>query len=174
MKVMRKGERGFSLIELVIVIGLTGVICAGITGAILGVFNADARTRDSMTAVYQVRHAGKLVSEDVLEAQKVTPGPSLGFPLSLSWTEVDGEPTYEVVYRLAGPVGEPQILWRDYYVDREANPDPVSITKVAEHIDPETSFAPVGGGAYSFTVTATVGGQSETRILQLRPRPTQQ
>jgi len=46
---------------------------------------------------------------------------------------------------------------------------------VAEYIDDsdcaQTSFVPAGGGNFILTVTATVGGQSETRVYEIEPRP---
>ena len=180
IKKLKRGQKGLTLIELVIVIGLTSIVVAAITGTILGVFNTDARTRNDMTAVYQVRHAGKLVSEDILQAQHVTPGASSGFPLSLNWTEVGETPnTYKVIYKLVDMSGGPgglKILWREYYLNSALN----STTKVAEYINPDptkTSIDPSepcsypNCGAYTFTVTATVGGVSETRVYQVTPRP---
>ena len=176
MKKLGKGQRGFTLIELVIVIGLTSIVVAAITGTILGVFNTDARTRNDMTAVYQVRHAGKLVSEDILQAQHVTPGAITGFPLSLNWTEVGETPnTYKVIYKLVDMSGGLKILWREYYINPDIDPDPVSTTKVAEYIDPDpTKTSCVWDNVnkvLTFTVTATVGGVSETRVYQVTPRP---
>jgi prepilin-type N-terminal cleavage/methylation domain-containing protein len=181
MKELKKGQWGFTLIELILVIGLTGIIAAAITMTVFQVFNMDARTRNDMTAVYQVRQAGKLVSEDILEAQSVSVNTtaSTGFPVTLTWTEVGGAPKYEVVYKLAGTLAGPQILWREYYINRDTNPDPASITKVAEYIDvtidpgtgkPKTNCS-YAGDVVTFTVTATVGEQSETRVYQVTPRP---
>jgi prepilin-type N-terminal cleavage/methylation domain-containing protein len=170
MKKMKKGQKGFTLIELVIVIGLTGIIAAGITGVIMGVFNTDARTRDDMTAVYQVRQAGKLVSQDIMQAQNVTASGNLAAILTLNWTD-QGNNKYGLIYSLQG-TGSVRTLWRKYYFNSALN----STTKVAEYIDSDhTSCTPLGvlpaGGVLTFTVTATVGGQNETRVYQVKPRP---
>jgi prepilin-type N-terminal cleavage/methylation domain-containing protein len=169
MKKLKKGQWGFTLLELVIVIGLTGLIAGGLTLTIMRVFNMDALTRDDMIAVYQVRQAGKLVSQDVLEAQNVTAGGSSGFPLTLNWTVNNDK--YGVVYTLEG-TGALRILQRKYYFKSALN----STTKVAEYIAfNQTNCAPLGvlltGNALTFKVTATVGGQSETRTYQVKPRP---
>ena len=66
MKKLKKDQRGLTLIELVIVIAITGLITAGITMTIMQVFNMNTRASNRMTAVSQVQHAGKLVSEDIL------------------------------------------------------------------------------------------------------------
>lgn len=173
MKKLRKDQRGLSLIELVIVIAITGLVTAGITMTIMQVFNMNTRASNHMTAVSQVQHAGKLVSEDILEAQNVTPGADAGFPLTLTWTEVGEAPnTYKVIYKLEDTSG-PTILWREYYVNLALN----STTKVAEYIDPdpedpeqETSCV-WAGGVLTFKVTATVGEQSEYRVYEVKPRP---
>ena len=174
MKKLHKDQRGITLIELVIVIAITGIITAGITMTIFQVFNINTRASNRMTAVSQVQQAGKLVSEDILEAQNVTPGANAGFPLTLTWTEVGEAPnTYKVIYKLEDTSG-PTILWREYYVNLALN----STTKVAEYIDPDpdqTSFTP-DGDAFIFKVTATVGEgtwgeESEQRIYRVQPRP---
>jgi len=181
MKKLKKDQRGLTLIELVIVIALTGIITAGITMTIFQVFNMNTRTSNRMTAVSQVEHAGKLVSEDILEAQNVTPGANAGFPLTLTWTEVGEAPnTYKVIYKLEDTSG-PTILWREYYIG--SDPDSLSLnstTKVAEYIDPDQTsidpstpcyFPDCGAFRYTLEVTANVGGQSETREYEVKPRP---
>jgi len=171
MKGLRKGQIGLTLIELVIVIGLTAAVVGGITMTIMQVLNMNARTRNDMVAVYQVRQAGKLVTEDVLEGQYVTAGGTSGFPLTINWTDWGTNDKHQVVYTLDPPSGGPSILWRKYYLNSTLN----STTKVAEYIDPDqTSCAPPGvltGGVLTFNVTATVGEQSKTEVYQISPRP---
>ena len=169
MKKLKKGQWGFTLLELVIVIGLTGLIAGGLTLMIMRVFNMDARTRDDMIAVYQVRQAGKLVSQDILEAQIVNPNNatgSNGFPLIL--TRTVGATNYAVNYTLADMSGGLKILWRKHYTNSVLD----STTKVAEYISyPAGTSCAWAGGVLTFTVTATVGGQNETRVYEVKPRP---
>ena len=165
MKKLRKGQRGFSLLELIIVIALTGIVTAAITMTVFQVFNMNTRTSNRMTAVAQVQNAGKIVSEDILEAQSLAPGGCTNCVVSMNWTEVVGNQTaHQIKYTL---------------VDKTLKREDVGLnytTIVAEYIT-SASFAPVqscsfpGCGAYNFTVTATVGKESETRVYEVKPRP---
>jgi len=168
MKKLNKDQRGLTLVELLIAILLTGLITGGITMTIFQVFNLNTRTSNRMTAVRQVQHAGFWVSPDVQMAQpeKIDDNPSGGEFLILGWTDGDDN-EHEVIYTLEDMSGGFQILWRAH----KKNSVLESTTKVAEYIDPaETSFTPEGD-AFIFKVTANVGGQSETREYEVKPRP---
>ena len=173
VKKLKKDQRGLTLIELVIVIALTGIITTAITMTVFQVFNMNTRASNHMTAVSQVQHAGKLVSEDILEAHPdmIDDNPPGEEFFVLGWTAQNGT-VHAVNYTLEDmPSGEFKILWREHYINPATNPDPVSTTKVAEHIyAAQTSFVPEGD-AYIFKVTATVGEQSETREYKVKPRP---
>jgi len=184
VKKLKKDQRGFTLIELLIAAAIAGFVTAGITLTIMQVFNMDAGTRNDMIAVYQVRQAGKLVSEDMLGARDVTPGGALGFPLTLTWIDWGTNYTYEVVYTLEDmPSSEFQRLKRTRTISPPEGEPTTTTSIVAEHIDPDPdrtyiqlprtpcSFPDCGGRTYILTITATVGGKSETRVYELQPRP---
>ncbi len=157
-----KGQRGFSMMELLMVIALTGIITAAITTAFFQVFDMSRRTSNHMIAVTQVQQAGKLVSEDMLEAQQdyiVPPGP--GEFLKLGWKSQNTSIEHFIVYTM-----ENGVLWRSESID-EGDP---TMTRIAEYIDPYETSCNWGGGVLTFTVTATVGDESEQRIYQVRPR----
>lgn len=172
MKKLKKDQRGITLIELVIAIALTGVITAAITMAVFQVFTMNTRTSNRMAAVSQVQHAGKLVSEDILQAQSVETGVSLGFPLTLTWTDWD-KTVNEVTYSITVD----NRLKRSLKITPDGEEPTTKVSIVAEYIDPtETSCDPTGkvltpGEVLTFTVTATVGEQSETREYKVKPRP---
>jgi type II secretory pathway pseudopilin PulG len=180
MKGLHKDQRGFSILELVIVILLTSLITTAITTTFFQVFNMNTRTANHMTAVSQVQQAGKIVSEDMLEAQPLSgmiddnpSGP--GEFLILGWIALNSTATHKVIYTLEDmPSGDFQILWRDYYIkEGESEFEHDSTTKVAEYINPaETSCDwDWDSSVLTFKVTATVGDESETRIYEVRPRP---
>ena len=175
MKKLRKDQRGLTLVELLIAILLTGLITGGITMTIFQVFNLNTRTSNHMTAVRQVQHAGFWVSPDVQMAQGVVTGGSPGVLLTLTWNEGGTGIPHEVIYTLEDmPSGDFKRLWRSHSV----NDEEPTVTHVAEYIDPDqTSFVcncdpcDCDNRVLTFTVTANVGGQSETREYEVKPRP---
>jgi hypothetical protein len=112
------------------------------------------------------------MSQDLLQAQGVDRGGGSGFPLTLNWTDWD-DAQHRIVYTLENmPSGGFEILWRRHYIDSSLD----STTKVAEYIDPDPAETSCNwdGGTLIFTVTANVGGQSETRIYEVMPRSSSQ
>ena len=162
MKKLKKSEKGLTLVELLIVIAITGLIAGGITMTIFQVFNINTRTTNRMTAVRQVQNAGFWVSPDVQMAQSVDAGGSSGFPLALNWTEYVTGNNHTVIYTL-----ENNELQRSHSV----NGGNSTVTPIAEYIDSAQTSCVWDGEWLTFNVTATVGGQSETRVYEVKPRP---
>jgi len=182
MKKLKKGQRGFTLIELLLVIGLTGLIAGGLTMTVMQLMTMSHGTANRMTAVRQVQQAGFWVSPDVQMAGNVSTENNPYTPelLTLNWTNYETDDFHEVIYTLEDmPSGEFKILWREHKID----PGTDSTIKVAEYIDvtidpntgkPKTNCEIVVGelgDELIFTVTATVGLQSETKEYRIKPRP---
>jgi prepilin-type N-terminal cleavage/methylation domain-containing protein len=163
-RLIRKNQQGFTLVELLVAIAIAGVITGGITAAIMQIMTINHRASNHMVCVRQVQQAGKEVSKDTLQAQNVTCGGESGFPLTLTWTDYDGAQNV-VVY----DVTEDNELQRSQTVDDE----PVSTTLpvIAKYIDPAETSCVWDGSVLTFTVTAAVGTESETRIYEIEPRP---
>jgi len=169
VRLIHNNQRGFTLIEVVLAIALTGIITGSITMSILQVFNENTRTSNHMAVVRQVQNAGYWVSHDGQMAQSValTADPD-GFPLTLTWTEWDGT-TNEVVYTLLAT----DKLQREHYTNSILD----STINVAEYIDtdPTKTKSEFAGGVLTLTVTATLGtgpqATSETRVYEITPRP---
>lgn len=164
MKRLHKDQRGLTIIELLVVVILTGLITAAITTTFFQVFDMNTRTANHMSALSQVQHAGKWVSEDILEAQEIDPSPAGGEFFILGW---NGTETHEITYTLDLEDGE---LWRSESID---GGDPAT-TRVAEYIDSDPTKTSCDWDdvekVFIFTVTATVGEESETRIYRVQPR----
>ena len=167
LRLMHRGQRGLTLVELLIAVALVGIVTAGVTMTISHVFTRSVHTRDHMTAVRQVQSAGHWVSRDALQAQVIEPDPEGqgGFPLTLSWQWEDEETErkVEVRYVLQGDQ-----LHRIRFVDDTVEDSGV-VAQFVESVEvsPRTYY----GGKITFTVTANVAGQRETRVYEIRPRP---
>jgi len=172
LRVIQRDQRGLTLVELLIAIVLAGAVTSGITMTIFQVFNTNSRTSNHMIAIRQVQHAGKQVSQDLLQAQHIVPENDPYTPelLTLTWTDWDNA-QHEIVYTLEGmPSGGFKILRREHKVDSVTD----STINVAEYIDPDQTSCVQAGGAFKFTVTANVSGQSETRVYEVTPRASSQ
>ena len=162
MKKLKKGQRGLTLVELLIVIAITGIITGGITMSIFQVFNINTRTANRMAAVSQVENAGSWVSPDVQMAREIDTESEF---LKLTWIEIEeaANYTHEVTYAIT-PDNK---LQREHSIDSVLD----STIVVAEYIDPVQTSCIWAGGVLTFEVTATVGEQSETREYKVKPRP---
>jgi len=174
MKRLRKGQRGFTLIELLIAVALAGIIAVALTAITFQVFSFSARASNQMTAIRQVQQAGFWVSPDVMMADpsQIHANEDGNF-LVLRWTTYDGT-VHEVHYVLETvPSTGVAMLMREHYTGPDFDSLSLdSVTAVAEYIDPDpaaTSFLPALN-AFDFTVTANVGGQTETRTYEVQPR----
>jgi prepilin-type N-terminal cleavage/methylation domain-containing protein len=169
MKKLKRGQRGFSLVELVIVVALAGIVGVAITATAFQVFTFGTRTSNQMTAIRQVQQAGFWVSPDVMmsDPADIHVDPGEGKFLVLGWTAHDGT-VHRVDYILENiPSTDVARLTRKHYIDSALS----STTTVAEYIDPTmTSFEATGDGAYDFTVFARVGEQTESRVYEVQPR----
>jgi len=166
MKRLHKDERGFSIIELLVVIVLTGLVTTAVTTTFFQVFNINTRTANHMSALSQVQEAGKLVSEDILGAQEIDDNPAGGEFLIIVWNSTA---VHEVTYTI-----EDGKLWRSESIDGGGP----TVTRVAEYIssDPTETYCDWSGYVLIFKVTATVGEgtwgeQTETRLYRIQPRP---
>ena len=175
MKKLKKGQKGFSLVELVIVVALAGLVGAAITATAFQVFTFTTRISNQMTAIRQVQQAGFWVSPDVMMSDpgEIYDSPPGGEFLVSRWQAHDGT-WHEVDYILEGvPSSDVATLTREHYTGPtldSLNLD--SVMTVAQYVDLNAAdtYCDWDGTALTFKVTAAVGGRTETRIYQVKPR----
>ena len=179
LRVINKNQLGFTLVELMLAMAISGVIIGGISTTIYQVVIGNLRTGNHMTAVRQVQEAGYWVSHDAHMTQNVELADvsvddpdGTRFPFTLTWTEWDTNNVHQVVYSIVGDE-----LQRIHSIDGTTDTSII----VAEFIDssekdgePQTKCEFVGG-KLNLMVTATLGAgsqeQSETRTYEIVPRP---
>ena len=162
---MSKDQRGFTLVEVMVAIAITGLISGGVTMAISQVLNVNARSSPRLVALNQVEKATYWISLDARMAQTVQTSPGAGFPLNLTWVEWDNT-VHQVSYSLdSGRLQRSQSI----------NGGQPTTTVVARHIDTnsEMTSSELVDGALVFKVTASVGGLSagETRTSRVALNP---
>jgi prepilin-type N-terminal cleavage/methylation domain-containing protein len=168
MKLIRTNQKGFTIIEIVITLAISGLVISAVSGTINQVIQS-SRTTDHMNALRQVQTAGYWVSRDGLQAQQVTTSPPTGLPLILTWTDWDDD-IHEVVYSLPNmPSGSLKQLQRE----ESLNSAPTATTIVSRYIDPAQTSCVWGPdtNTFTFVVTATMNQETETRTYEVQPRP---
>lgn len=99
---INKGQRGFTLVELLVAVAISGLITSGLTMSIFQVFDSNARNSSEMTVVRQVQNAGHWVSRDTLMAQAVLPTEAL----IVSWDQYTvGAPDESFYFAFSGDGG---------------------------------------------------------------------
>ena len=167
MRKLYKYQRGFTLIEMLVVLVLIGIITGGITAAISQVLTINTRASNHMIAVRQVQQAGKEVSKDTLQSQNVTYTENPLFLLTLAWIDSD-DAVNAVNYTI-----EDNKLQRSQSIDGGSP----NLRVIAQYIDPDQTSCSWNNvtRVLAFTVTATVGNGPyeaiETRIYEIEPRP---
>jgi len=174
---LKRNQRGFTLIELIVAIAISGAIGGGVLLSIYQVSGYQAMDRARLTCVKQVENAIHYVVRDAQMAQQVTlAGDDDNFPLTLSWTEWnkddDSNIEHEVIYSIVS--GE---LKRSCYVNRGEPSETLVENVVARYIDsdPDNTNCDYAGGVLSLELTAAITGfpkeVSETREVEITTRP---
>jgi prepilin-type N-terminal cleavage/methylation domain-containing protein len=164
---IKQDQKGFTLVELMAAVIITGLIGVGVATASVEVLNQGERNADYTTASRNTMNAIHWISRDAQMAQTVTTNGTSGFPLTLVWIEWDNS-THQVTYTSADSE-----IRRSYSLD-DGVP---SETVVAQYINdaPEMTSCNFTDGVLSLKVTA-VGGEgaravSITKLRKITPRP---
>lgn len=174
---LNKNQRGFTLIEMLIVLAITGLITGTTTMTIFQVLDGNVRSNNHMEAINYVQDAGHQVSIDAEQTQTIIrTDDGDGFPLYLKWTdwaEEGNNDRYEIKYSIVD-----NKLQREYYVNEELSGEPYEFEYILS-TDPDTgelrTYCTLIDDTLSFTLTAIVGSgsqkQIETRVYEVIPRP---
>ncbi len=160
---MKLGGKGFTVVELLVVLAITGVIIAPLTMATITLLITPQRTTDQGIVLQQVQNAGRWISRDVQMARSVNSTVlNGGFSLTLT-IPMDDNPDndYTIEYGFEGST-----LKRQFSGDNST-----SETLIAHYIDTgNTTFSSLPGGSYKLNIRAVKGEAAVTRGYEVSQR----
>jgi len=160
LKLFRRGQAGFTLIELAATLAICGIIAVGVTMANAQVIRQTVRNNDYTTANRQVLNAMRWISRDAQMAQTISNWEN--FPASgnltfrwETWDNLDVEAVYSVDADFE--------LRRTFTV--EGSPPQVNLIAQYVDIDPALSYCNWDDEELTLTLTGTVG--EGTRVVNV-------
>jgi prepilin-type N-terminal cleavage/methylation domain-containing protein len=153
-------QTGFTLVEVIMVLGVLLILAVVITMSIAQVFTLNSNSTAHMTAVKEVEDAVHYLTRDAQMAQQVTVSVPPGFPLTLSWTEWNSD-HIEVNYRI-----DNNRLIRS----RTVNGHPPEETVIIAHIDTGTSSCSITNRQITLHIVSGITGfkkQTEARTFTI-------
>ena len=160
---MRRAERGFTLVELLVSLAIAALIVGVLGTFIVQTLNLTTSGNDRLLVTDDLRTAGAWLTQDAQMAD-LTSSTAVATTLVLSWTDVYSGVNvgYQSTYAVSGSE-----LLRGYGVRGST---PVTIT-VARHIaSPDGVWFSISGGMLTATITATAGATTESRDIRVGSR----
>jgi len=186
MRKLIKKQEGFTFIELIIALALTGIISAAAATSIHQVITGTALGNNYNTAINQVRDAGYWISRDALMAQSVV-AENLTAPkvlildwVGLEWKEESSGNTCINIYHVEYHHGDNEleryqkITTHKYSIAGQLveTVESENTTLVADHIASISIPDPaLSSGKLIVTVKAECHEVEEERSYEIKPRP---
>jgi prepilin-type N-terminal cleavage/methylation domain-containing protein len=153
-------QRGFTLVEVILVLGVLLILAVVITMSIAQVFTLNNNGTAHMTAVKEVENAVHYLTRDAQMAQEIKASGPDGFPLVLSWTQWNGD-RIDVSYRI-----DSSRLLRSHSL----NGNPPVETVIVAHIDAGSTSCRAVDKQLVFIISSVLTGfrkQGETRSFTI-------
>ncbi|MBA7565592.1 hypothetical protein ES708_07277 [subsurface metagenome] len=156
---MKRGQKGFTLVEILVVVAILGVIAVPLAYMTITLLTNPARSNDENVVLQQVRNVGDWISRDVQMARTVDfDEPDVFLTLSIPYVDDNNEEKdYRVDYLFDGAK-----LKRQLY---DSSGNLTSETFIADYIDTAiTSFSTVNAtGLHQLEVRA-IRGEAEITL----------
>jgi len=170
---MKRSERGFTIIELLVVMAIVALITGAATMTTPQLVKGTERNSDHMTAVCQVQNAGYWISHDALMAQNIVTGDDPETPehefITLDWSDWENGDVHKITYTFEDMPGGLKKLKRQHLI---CNADGVEIgnkmTLIAEYIN--SASLSEQDSTWKLTIQACLRTETETRDYEIRPR----
>jgi len=163
---MKRGEKGFTLLELVVGVAIMAVIAMPLAMLTMTLLTNPERSNDNNIVLQQVRNAGTWISRDVQMSRSANATDPNGFPLTLQIpVDSDENNDYSIVYLF-----DESKLKRQFY---DSGGNLTSVTFIADYIASDnTTFATVNAtaGLHKLTIRATKDKASVTGGYEISQR----
>lgn len=163
---MKRGEKGFTLIEILIVLAISGAIIWPVTMATITLMTNPQRSTEQNVVLQEVQNVSYWISRDVQMARTVTPSEPNGFPLILDIPiDTDENNDYRIDYLFDG-----NKIKREVYDSSETL---ISETFIADYINTDnTTFITLDPvtGFHKFIIKASRGSTTLTKSYGVSQR----
>lgn len=163
---MRQRQKGFTLIEILVALGITGAVIVSIAMTITTLMMNSQQPSTQQILLQQVKSAGYWIPRDINMASDVT----LGSPNDFSFTinipvDQQVENDYSVKYLFDG-----NTLMRQQF---DSSDILVAETLVAQYVDTDnTAFKSIAEGSYKLTIRVCMGEEVVNASYEMRHRLT--
>ncbi len=170
---MKRDEKGFTIIDLVVVIAITAIIALGSGMTVVQIIKGSQRSNDWTTVVRQAQNVGYWVSEDALMAQTIaiSDDPETGDIefFTVYWKDWETGDTYDIRYVwLDSADSLKKLVRKQVSKDKDGVEISNKSTLVADNIYAATLSWQ--DGAWRLSVEARSGEKSTTREYEISQR----
>ena len=160
-----RSQRGYTLVEMLLVVALVGIIGAAATMTISQLMTGTILCNDQNSAINQVRNADQWIRRDAQTAKSIDDNPAAPKFLEMTvWENADGTASHTVTYSYVDSSGGLKDLHRDSGTQQ---------IMVAQYIDPASTSCSWDSveRVLTVTITAHLGDKTETRTIEVKARP---
>lgn len=163
---MRNRQRGFTLIEMLVVVGILGAVSVAVAMTTTTLLLNYKQPTTLETLLHQVQNAGYQMPRDIQMSIDVTLGESDGFPVTINIpVDQDQNHDYYVVYLLDGDK-----LKRQKF---DSSDNLTAETIIAQYVDADnTIFENPSEGLYKLIVKASKDEETVTASYEAQRRLT--
>ena len=163
---MRQRQKGFSLLEMLVALGIVAAVIASITLTVMTLLSNSQQPSTQQTLLQQVKSAGYWMPRDINMAIDVTLGSPNGFPCTINIpVDQDENHDYTVDYVFDG-----NMLKRQQF---DSSDNLTAETLVAQYVDNDnTIFENIAQGSYELTIRVSMGEEVVNASYEMRNRLT--
>ena len=160
---MRQQQKGFTLLEIVVTIGIVGAIVMTVALAVTTLLANSQQPTTRQILLQQVQQAGYQMPRDIQMSSNVTLSGPNGFPCTIN-IPVDQNPSndYSVKYLF-----DSDKLKRQQY---DSSGNLTAETLIAQYVDTDNTTLANAADSYKLTIRASIGAEIVTASYEMRRR----